>query len=76
MAIRMQSHLAEMIALLGPPPRALLAESKAISKYDWPRPATNDIGKLCNYAQKPFSSPFFDAEGQQTTISPVNILEF
>ncbi|KAL3444933.1 kinase-like domain-containing protein [Aspergillus insuetus] len=31
-----KSHLAEMIALLGPPPRALLAKSKAMSKPNCP----------------------------------------
>jgi hypothetical protein len=66
-------HLAEMTALLGPPPRALLASSNANSKYDRPQPVTNDTGKLCSNAQEFFGSSFFNAKGGQTTILPVNI---
>ncbi|PLN77917.1 kinase-like domain-containing protein [Aspergillus taichungensis] len=57
-----KSHLAEMIALLGPPPRALLRKSQAISKHNWPQPVINDVGELCNNAQEFFGGPFFDAE--------------
>ncbi|EAW25746.1 putative serine/threonine-protein kinase [Aspergillus fischeri NRRL 181] len=57
-----KSHLAEMIALLGPPPKALLAKSKTMSEHDWPQPVANDTGKLCNNAQEFFDGPFFDAE--------------
>ncbi|OOF97048.1 hypothetical protein ASPCADRAFT_514091 [Aspergillus carbonarius ITEM 5010] len=55
-----KSHLAEMITLLGPPPRAFLAKSKTISQHTWPQPVTNDIGKLCHNAQEYFGGPFFD----------------
>lgn len=64
-------HLAEMIALLGPPPRVLLAKSKAMSEHNWPQPVTNSTGKLCKNAQEFFNGPFFDAEGGLTTISYV-----
>ncbi|GFF73137.1 SRSF protein kinase 3 [Aspergillus lentulus] len=57
-----KSHLAEMIALLGPPPGVLLAMSKAMSERNWPQPVTNDAGKLCNNAQEFFDGPFFNAE--------------
>ncbi|OJJ52302.1 hypothetical protein ASPSYDRAFT_164905 [Aspergillus sydowii CBS 593.65] len=57
-----KSHLAEMIALLGPPPRVLLAKSKAMSKHNWPQPVMNDVGELCNNAQEFFGGPFFNAE--------------
>ncbi|KAL5361430.1 protein kinase [Aspergillus floccosus] len=59
-----RSHLAEMIALLGPPPKALLARSKTMSDQNWPHPVANDSGKLCNNAQEFFGGPFFDAEGE------------
>ncbi|GIK04877.1 hypothetical protein Aspvir_008975 [Aspergillus viridinutans] len=59
-----KSHLAEMIALLGPPPRALLAKSKAMSEHNWPQPVTNDTGKLCDNAQEFFLGPFFNAEDE------------
>jgi len=61
-----KSHLAEMIALLGPPPKALLAKSKTMSDHNWPQPVANDTGKLCNNAQEFFDGPFFDAEGGLT----------
>lgn len=57
-------HLAEMIALLGPPPRVLLAKSKAMSEHNWPQPVTNSTGKLCKNAQEFFNGPFFDAEDE------------
>lgn len=59
-----KSHLAEMIALLGPPPKVLLAKSKTMSEQKWPQPVANDTGKLCNSAREFFDGPFFDAEGK------------
>ncbi|OQD73456.1 hypothetical protein PENDEC_c015G01956 [Penicillium decumbens] len=59
-----KSHLAEMIALLGPPPRALLAKSKALTEHNWPEPVTKDTGELCNNAQEFFDGPFFSAKGE------------
>jgi hypothetical protein len=67
-----KSHLAEMIALLGPPPKVLLAKSKAMSEHNWPQPVMNDTGELCNNAQEFFNGPLFNAEGGLTTISYVN----
>lgn len=67
-----KSHLAEMIALLGPPPGVLLAKSDAMSEHNWPQPVMNDTGALCNNAQKFFGGPFFSAEGGLTTISLIN----
>lgn len=52
-----------MIALLGPPPKILLAKSRAMLEHNWPQPVTNDAGVLCNNAQEFFGGPFFDAEG-------------
>ncbi|PKY00270.1 protein kinase [Aspergillus campestris IBT 28561] len=59
-----KSHLAEMIALLGPPPKELLAKSEAMSAHNWPQPVTNYTGELCNNAQEFFHGPFFNAEGE------------
>lgn len=67
-----KSHLAEMIALLGPPPKVLLAKSKAMSEHNWPQPVTNGTGQLCNNAQELFEGPFFDGEGMLGSISYVN----
>ncbi|KAL3459319.1 kinase-like domain-containing protein [Aspergillus heterothallicus] len=57
-------HLAEMIALLGPPPKELLARSSIMSKHNWPQPVTNDFGEICNNAQEFFGGPFFNPEGE------------
>lgn len=62
-----KSHLAEMIALLGPPPRGLLEKSKVMSEHIWPYPARNDAGELCNNAEEFFHGPFFNAEGELAT---------
>lgn len=64
-----KAHLAEMIALLGPPPGVLLAKSRAMSEHNWPQPVMNDTRALCNNAQEFFNGPFFDAEGGLITIS-------
>lgn len=72
-------HLAEMIALLGPPPRTLLEKSKAMAKHNWPYPVSNDTGELCNSAEEFFHGPFFNAEGELTaaiSMSIPNILTF
>ena len=67
-----KSHLAEMIALLGPPPRELLAKAKSMSEHNWPQPVTNDSCGLCNNAQEFFHGPFFNAEGRLATILYIN----
>ncbi|PGG98867.1 CMGC/SRPK protein kinase [Polytolypa hystricis UAMH7299] len=41
-----KAHLAEMIALLGPPPKELLARSNAMQQYKWSNPIKNVEGKL------------------------------
>ena len=63
-----KSHLAEMIALLGPPPRELVAKSNAMSGLNWPQPVTKDTGELCNNAQEFFNGPFFSVESGLKTI--------
>ncbi|KUL87592.1 hypothetical protein ZTR_05785 [Talaromyces verruculosus] len=53
-----------MIALLGPPPRELVAKSNAVSGLNWPQPITKDTGELCNSAREFFNGPFFSAENK------------
>jgi hypothetical protein len=67
-----KSHLAEMIAILGPPPMALLAKSKAMSEHNWPQPVTKITGKLCNSSQEFFDGLFFNAEGGLISISYIH----
>ncbi|WEW61364.1 hypothetical protein PRK78_006854 [Emydomyces testavorans] len=59
-----KAHLAEMIALLGSPPKELLAKSNAMLQCEWPYRATNEEGKLCKNTQEYFGGPFFDQEGK------------
>ena len=56
-------HIAEMIALLGPPPKEFVTRSDAsISK--WPDPITNEAGKPCRSLHEFYGGPFFDTEGK------------
>jgi hypothetical protein len=41
-----KAHIAEMIALLGPPPKELLAKSDAMTDFKWPNSIRNEGGKL------------------------------
>ena len=59
-----KSHLAEMIALLGPPPEELLAKSDAIAEYKWPNSIQNETGKLCCNLRDFFDGPFFNEKGR------------
>lgn len=58
-----KAHLAEMIALLGPPPKELLEKSNAMSEQEWPDVLENEAGNLCRNARDFFGGPFFDGEG-------------
>ncbi|KAH8424753.1 uncharacterized protein LDX57_002496 [Aspergillus melleus] len=72
-----KAHLAEMIALLGPPSMELLAKSRTMSEHNWPQPVTNESGKLCNNSQEFFNGPFFNAEDkfQHNELIPHRSLE-
>ncbi|KZF23536.1 kinase domain protein [Xylona heveae TC161] len=72
-----KTHLAEMIALLGPPPKEFLAKSGAMAQYKWPDALEDDAGELCSNAREFFGGPFFDEEGQflYTDLVPARRLE-
>ncbi|PGH27362.1 CMGC/SRPK protein kinase [Polytolypa hystricis UAMH7299] len=57
------AHLAEMIALLGPPPKDLVDREREGLKWNWEPPAHNDEGKLCSTASEFYGGPFFDENG-------------
>ncbi|KAL5337397.1 kinase-like domain-containing protein [Aspergillus crustosus] len=57
-----KSHLAEMIALLGPPPARLLEKSRDRIETPWPTAYYNEIGKLCHNTKEFLDGPFFDGE--------------
>ncbi|KAL4803101.1 kinase-like domain-containing protein [Aspergillus unguis] len=58
-----KAHLAEMIALLGPPPERLLTRANRMSKQDWPSPIWGLSGRRCKNSQEFFGGPFFGADG-------------
>lgn len=59
-----KAHLAEMIALLGPPPPKLIARYRSMVGYKWSAAVQRDDGKLCESAEQYFDGPFFDADGK------------
>lgn len=63
------AHLAEMVALLGPPPRRLLDLSSEKLGYKWFQPIENQEGKLCYRPREYFGGPFFDRRGMPNVIA-------
>ncbi|QKX61152.1 uncharacterized protein TRUGW13939_08299 [Talaromyces rugulosus] len=58
-----KAHIAEMIGLLGPPPKELLDKSNAMAQHKWPNFIQNDAGKHCSNMRDFFGGPFFDDKG-------------
>lgn len=50
--------MAEMISLLGPPPKELLARSDAMVLHKWPEVIVNEADKACWNAREFFGGPF------------------
>ncbi|KAL3479085.1 kinase-like domain-containing protein [Aspergillus californicus] len=59
-----KTHLAEMIALPGPPPKELLAKSDAMAEYRWSNHVVNESGRLCRNGWEYFNGPFFNENGK------------
>ncbi|KAL2061953.1 hypothetical protein VTL71DRAFT_7331 [Oculimacula yallundae] len=58
-----QNHLAQMIALLGPPSKELVAREIEMRKWNFTPAIENDEDKLCHKAYQFYKGPFFDEEG-------------
>ncbi|KAJ5156310.1 hypothetical protein N7492_009113 [Penicillium capsulatum] len=56
-------HIAEMIALLGPPPSEIIQRYQDMREYLWPQPVRREDGRLCATAEEYFCGPFFDENG-------------
>ncbi|KAL9624942.1 MAG: hypothetical protein Q9160_000989 [Pyrenula sp. 1 TL-2023] len=56
-------HLADMIALLGPPPKLLIERERNMRHWRWSPEARNYHGTLCNNAADFFGGPFFSDDG-------------
>lgn len=59
-----RAHLAEMIALLGPPPKVLLDAERRWSDVKWDHSLLNPDGKVCQTSREYFGGPFFNSEGK------------
>ncbi|RJE21282.1 Protein kinase domain protein [Aspergillus sclerotialis] len=56
-------HVAEMIALFGPPPPEVIERYRYMRGYKWPQPVRREDNKVCESAEEYFCGPFFDDEG-------------
>ena len=57
------AHIAEMIALLGPPPKELIDREKEGLRWNFRPEVENSEGKLCGKASQFYGGPFFDSDG-------------
>ncbi|KKK26544.1 hypothetical protein ARAM_002951 [Aspergillus rambellii] len=56
-------HIAEMIALLGPPPPEIIQRYHYMREYSWPEPVRREDGRVCKTVEEYFCGPFFDDTG-------------
>ncbi|CAK42256.1 uncharacterized protein An15g00860 [Aspergillus niger] len=61
-----RSHLARMIALLGPSPKKLLVMSESMAQVEWSPAITDERGKVYKNNREYFGGPFFDKDGIDT----------
>ncbi|KAL2060824.1 hypothetical protein VTL71DRAFT_8876 [Oculimacula yallundae] len=61
-----QAHIAEMIALLGPPPQKLIDQEKYWRDIPWKRSFPAADGTWCKTAHEYYGGPFFDSKGYFT----------
>jgi hypothetical protein len=59
-----KAHLAEMIALFGPPPKELLDREKDGRRWNFAPTIQNSAGKVCKKAYEWYDGPFFDDTGK------------
>lgn len=59
-----KSHLAEMIALLGPPPKEVIERADYMSQVEYDSTISIEVGKPCKNAREVFGGPYFDEEGE------------
>lgn len=58
------SHLSQMIALLGPPPMALLQRERIFRQVTFTPEVQNPKGQPCGNTCQYFGGPFFDDNGK------------
>ncbi|KPM35413.1 hypothetical protein AK830_g11163 [Neonectria ditissima] len=59
-------HLAEMIALLGPVPPALIKRERDMRRWQWSPKVRNARGELCSNTAEFYEGPFFTDDGRVT----------
>lgn len=59
-----QVHLAQMISLLGPPPRELVKSERLYRGHRLKHPTMNHRGKLCQNMNGFWGGPYFDENGK------------
>ncbi|KND93999.1 Serine/threonine-protein kinase AFC3 [Tolypocladium ophioglossoides CBS 100239] len=57
-------HLAQMVSLLGDPPRELIRRERALRNHQLERPVINPRGNECNTMNEFWGGPFFDDDDQ------------
>ncbi|RAK98524.1 kinase domain protein [Aspergillus ibericus CBS 121593] len=57
-------HIAEMIALFGPPPPEIIQRYQYMREYSWPEPVRREDDRVCETAEEYFCGPFFDNNGR------------
>ncbi|QKX54061.1 uncharacterized protein TRUGW13939_01144 [Talaromyces rugulosus] len=57
-------HMAEIIALLGPPPPEIIQRYQFMREYSWPEPVRREDDRVCETAEEYFCGPFFDNNGR------------
>lgn len=63
-----KAHLAEMITLLGLPPKKLLVMSDSMAQVEWSPAITDKRGKIYKNNRDYFGGPFFNDEGRRAII--------
>lgn len=64
-----RNHLAQMIALFGPPPKELLVLEHGMRRWNFAPAMENDENRLCNKVYEYYNGPFFDSEGNISVIT-------
>lgn len=58
-----KQHIAEMMALLGPPPPEIIQRYQYMRENSWSNPVRREDGRICKTAEEYFCGPFFDEVG-------------
>lgn len=67
-------HIAEMIALLGPPPLEVVQRYQFMREYSWPEPVRREDNRVCRTAEEYFCGPFFDNNGTIEFLLPNELM--